>query len=310
MKQKMKAVVSFLLALACFSSCHVTPTESSSEKGNSNISETSTNLLDSSLEEEEAAVYEVLDSQDIPYYLNVRNKKVVMELGCDIVFQAPYAITSNVECNYTEELIINGNGYSMTFLELEGVYQGLTLNKPGAKIIINDLTICNQKRVSKGDRKIIYTSINATTVEYNNCTFDGPVRFLNNAKCTNCTFNNTNDTSNLDRYIIFFEPKDGNSYTMTLDGCTLSCPEGTYGLVKVYDEDRAGVNVHIKDTTFLENASSVADVYVDGNVCITTEGANIFSNNGTKALKASSEGVTLNGVAIEMGVTYTAEDIA
>ena len=162
---------------------------------------------------------------------------------------------------------------------------------------------------TSGDRKIIYTSINATTVEYNDCVFDGPVRFMNNATCKNCVFDNENDRSTLDRYIIFFEPNDGNSYTMTLDGCTLSCPEGTYGLVKVYDQVNAGLYVRVKDTTFAENAAWM-DLNVGGDVHITLEGANVFSDNGEKVLKASNDGVTVNGVVIENGVLYTADALA
>jgi hypothetical protein len=85
---------------------------------------------------------------------------------------------------------------------------------------------------------------------------------------------------------------------------------GTYGLLKVYDQARAGIKVHVKNSTFAENASWASDMYVDGNVQIILEGTNVFSGNGSKALKASSDGVTVNGVAIERAVLYTAEDLA
>lgn len=326
MKQKIKLAISLLLALACFSSCNGLPSVSSSEGVMSDVSETSTNLLDSSIEEdssleetqssssaeeEEVKTFEVYEAQDIPYYLNMHNEKLVLQLQNDIVFEEPYAVASHVESNYVKELTINGNGYSMTFLETSGAYQAITLHQTDAKIIINDLTIINEKTGgTPNDRKIIYTSINATTVEYNHCTFDGPVRFMNNAICKGCTFNNEDDHSGIDRYMIFFEPDDGTAYTLLLDECTLSAPVGTYGLLKVYDQARAGIKVHVKNSTFAENDSWASDMYVDGNVQIILEGTNVFSGNGSKALKASSEGVTVNGVAIERAVLYTAEDLA
>lgn len=319
----MRVLVAFLLALACFSSCDMlTPASSSStdasdtgsvETSSSEEASSSESQTDSSssVEEEEVDTFEVYESQDIPYYMNMGIDKLVLRLENDVVFEDPYSITPHPMSNLVEELVIEGNGYSMTFLETSGVYQAISLTKTGAKIVINDLTIINEKTGgTPNDRKIIYTSINATTVEYNHCTFDGPVRFMNNAKCTNCTFNNENDTSGIDRYMIFFEPEDGTAYTLTLDGCTLSAPTGTYGLLKVYDQARAGIKVHVKNSTFAENVSWASDMYVDGNVQITLEGTNVFSNNGSKALKASSDGVTVNGVAIERAVLYTAEDLA
>ena len=165
----------------------------------------------------------------------------------------------------TKNIIINGNGHTITFNQTNTDWNNIVTN--GAKLTINNAKITNS---GNNDGPWNRHDLNfACDVELNNVVSDKAFAFKANATLNNVTINDANTS---DTYAIWIQPK---GQTVTLNNVTidmLACTDGRG--IKIDNQyigsDAKKVTLNVSNTTFkteeksaiLVNSPAGADVTI------------------------------------------------
>lgn len=200
---------------------------------------------------------------------NPDSKTIVVNLTGDRTYDTAAWANEAMGGAGTEEVIINGNGHTLTFNNTNSDWNNIVTN--GAKLVLNDVNITNS---GYNDGPWNRHDINfACDVEMNNVTSDKAFAFKAGATLKNVTIN---DANTADTYAIWIQP---NGQTVTLDGCTidmLACTDGRgIKIDEQYVSTPGKVTLVVKNTTFKTEEKSAILVKSVAGADITLENVNI-----------------------------------
>lgn len=247
----------------------------------------------------EATVYEAATKEDLKAALTSDDAKITVNLSADVTYDVAAWSTDAMGGAATEEIVINGNGHTITFNQTNSDWNNITTN--GAKLVINDAKITN---AGHNDGPWNRHDLNfACDVELNNVTSDKAIALKANGTLNNVTID---DANTADTYALWIQP---NGQTVTLDGCTIDMLDCTDGRgIKIDNQyvpaaDEGKVTLTVKDTTFKTEEKSAILVKTTVGAKITVENIDItgVAADSTNAVwvdsdaAASADLVKVNG---------------
>lgn len=199
-------------------------------------------------------------------------KQIVINLDADVTYDVTAWAVNGLGGSVTEEIIINGNGHTITFNQTNSDWSNIVTNN-GAKLCIYDAKITNS---GYNDGPWNRHDLNfACDVVLNNVTSDKAMAFKANAELTNVTISDANTS---DTYAIWIQPK---GQTVSLNGCTIdmiACTDGR-GL-KIDNQyvdaaEEAKVTLNVSDTVFMTEEKSAILVKSVAGADITLDNVDI-----------------------------------
>ncbi|MBR4101790.1 MAG: hypothetical protein IKK51_07955 [Oscillospiraceae bacterium] len=199
-------------------------------------------------------------------------KQIVINLDADVTYDVTAWAVNGLGGSVTEEIIINGNGHTITFNQTNSDWSNIVTNN-GAKLCIYDAKITNS---GHNDGPWNRHDLNfACDVVLNNVTSDKAMAFKANAELTNVTISDANTS---DTYAIWIQPK---GQTVSLNGCTIdmiACTDGR-GL-KIDNQyvdaaEEAKVTLNVSDTVFMTEEKSAILVKSVAGADITLDNVDI-----------------------------------
>ena len=174
------------------------------------------------------------------------SKQIIVNLTGDVTYDVAAWASDAMGGAATEYIMINGNGYTITFNQKDSDWNNIVTN--GAKLIINNAKITN---AGYNDGPWNRHDLNfACDVELNNVVSDKALAFKAGATLNNVTISDANTS---DTYAIWIQP---NGQTVTLDNCVidmLACTDGRG--IKIDDQylgagEAKKVTLNVSNTTF------------------------------------------------------------
>ena len=187
----------------------------------------------------------VADDKAFEDALTSDEKTIVVTLNGDVTYDVAAWANEAMGGEVTEQIIINGNGHTITFNQKDSDWNNIVTN--GAKLIINNAKITN---AGYNDGPWNRHDLNfACDVELNNVVSDKALAFKAGATLNNVTISDANTS---DTYAIWIQP---NGQTVTLDNVTidmLACTDGRgIKIDNQYIDDAAKkVTLNVSNTTF------------------------------------------------------------
>ncbi len=173
-------------------------------------------------------------------------RTIVVSLKGDVTYDVAAWANDAMGGEKTENIIINGNGYTITFNQTNSDWNNIVTN--GAKLIINNAKITNAGHNNGPWNR---HDLNfACEVELNNVVSDKALAFKAGATLNNVTINDANTS---DTYAIWIQPK---GQTVTLNNVTIDMLDCTDGRgIKIDDQYLAEgevekVTLNVSNTTF------------------------------------------------------------
>lgn len=198
-------------------------------------------------------------------------KEIVVTLTDDVTYDVAAWAANGMGSENTENIIINGNGHTITFYQTNSDWNNIVTN--GAKLTIMNAHITN---AGHNDGPWNRHDLNfACEVEMNNVTSDKAIALKAGAKLTNVTISDANAS---DTYAIWVQPK---GQTVTLDNCTIDMLDCTDGRgLKIDNQyvaaaDEGKVTLVVKNTTFKTEEKSAILVKSTKGAYITLENVDI-----------------------------------
>jgi len=183
--------------------------------------------------------------EDFKEAATAEKKQIVINLESDVTYDVTAWEALGLGGSITEEIIINGNGHTVTFNQLNSDWNNIETNND-AKLYIN-----NAKITSSGynDGPWNRHDLNfGCDVVLTNVTSDKAMAFKADAELNNVTISDANTS---DTYAIWIQP---NGQTVSLNGCTIdmiSCTDGRG--IKIDDQyvsNPQKVTLNVFDTVF------------------------------------------------------------
>ncbi len=188
----------------------------------------------------------VSSDEDLKDALSSNEKTIVVTLNGDVTYDVAAWAANGMGGEATENIIINGNGYTITFNQTNSDWNNIVTN--GAKLIINNAKITNS---GNNDGPWNRHDLNfACEVELNDVVSDKALAFKSNATLNNVVINDANTS---DTYAIWIQPK---GQTVTLNNVTIDMLDCTDGRGIKIDEqylasdEIAKVTLNVSNTTF------------------------------------------------------------
>lgn len=196
-------------------------------------------------------------------------KEIVVNLTSDVTYDVAAWAANGMGAETTENIVINGNGHTITFYQTNSDWNNIVTN--GAK-----LTIVNAKITNAGHNDGPWNRHDLNfncDVELNNVISDKAMAFKAGAKLTNVTIN---DKNTADTYAIWVQP---NGQTVTLNNCTIDMLDCSDGRGLKIDEQYVSapekVTLVVKNTTFKTEEKSAILVKSAAGADITLENVDI-----------------------------------
>lgn len=198
-------------------------------------------------------------------------KTIVVSLNSDVTYDVTAWENNAMGGDATKNIIINGNGYTVTFNQTNSDWNNIVTN--GAKLTINNAKITN---AGYNNGPWNRHDLNfACEVELNDVVSDKAFAFKAGATLNNVTIDDANTS---DTYAIWIQP---NGQTVTLNGCTIDMLDCTDGRgIKIdeqYVSDPAKVTLNVSNTTFKTEEKSAILVKSAAGADITLENLDITS---------------------------------
>ncbi len=171
-------------------------------------------------------------------------KQIIVNLTDDVTYDVAAWAAEAMGGEKTEVIMINGNGHTITFNQINSDWNNIVTN--GATLVINNAKITN---AGYNDGPWNRHDLNfACDVELNDVVSDKAFAFKANATLNNVTINDANTS---DTYAIWIQP---NGQTVTLNGCTIDMINCTDGRGIKIDEQYVSapekVTLKVSDTVF------------------------------------------------------------
>ncbi len=213
----------------------------------------------------------VSDNEDLKNALTKEDKVIVVELNDDVAYDVNAWNDNAMGGTQTELIIINGNGHTLTFNQLNSDWNNIVTN--GAKLIINNANINNAGR---NDGPWNRHDINfACEIELNNVTSHKAIALKAGGTFNNVTIDDANTS---DTYALWIQP---NGQTVTLDGCTIDMLDCTDGRGIKIDEQYVNspkkVTLNVSNTTFKTEEKSAILVKSVAGADINIDNINIYN---------------------------------
>lgn len=217
--------------------------------------------------------------------LTQNNETIVVNLTADVTYDVAALANDAMGGTATKNIIINGNGYQITFNHTDGDWNNIVTNN-GAKLTINNAKLTNS---GYNDGPWNRHDLNfACEVVLNDVVSDKAMAFMAGATLNNVTIDDPNTS---DTYAIWIQP---NGQTVTLTGCTIDMLDCTDGRgIKIdeqYVTNPAKVTLNVTNTTI--KTEEKAAILVK-----STAGADIALNN-----------VDISGVAADITNTVWVDE--
>lgn len=210
----------------------------------------------------------VIDNAGIESALTADKENIVVVLANDVTYDVAAWATDAMGGASTKDIVINGNGHTITFNQKDSDWNNIVTN--GARLIINDAKITNSG-YNNGPWNRHDLNFGCD-VELNNVTSDKALAFKAAATLKNVTINDANTS---DTYAIWIQ---SNGQTVDIDGLVidmLACTDGRG--IKIDNQyvdatDEKAVTLNIKNATFKTEEKSAILVK-------STKGATIYAEN-------------------------------
>ena len=247
--------------------------------------------------------------------LTQNNETIVVNLTADVTYDVAALANDAMGGTATKNIIINGNGYQITFNHTNGDWNNIVTNN-GAKLTINNAKLTNS---GYNDGPWNRHDLNcACEVVLNDVVSDKAMAFMAGATLNNVTIDDPNTS---DTYAIWIQP---NGQTVTLNGCTIDMLDCTDGRGIKIDEQYVSasqkVTLNVINTTFKteEKAAIVVksvagaeininNVNIDG---VAADSTNAVWVDEASAAYANFVSVTGASVIVEPEIVTTAAELA
>ena len=255
-----------------------------------------------------------VNNETLKEALSATDKTIVVSLTENVTYDVAAWAANGMGGADTETIIINGNGYTITFNQTNSDWNNVVTN--GAKLVINNANITN---AGHNDGPWNRHDINfACDVELNNVVSDKALAFKAGATLNNVTIDDANTS---DTYAIWIQPK---GQTVTLNGCVIDMNDCTDGRgIKIdeqYVSNPAKVSLNVSDTIFkteekaaiLVKSVAGADIVLDDvNISgVATDSVNAVWVDSASADYANLVTVTGGTVIVEPSIASVSGDEA
>ena len=215
-------------------------------------------------------------SDDAAFKTALQNKDastIIVNVTEDVTYDVAAWATDAMGGEKTEQIIINGNGHTITFNQTNSDWNNIVTN--GAKLVINNANITNAGHNNGPWNR---HDLNfGCEVELNDVNSDKALAFKAGAELNNVTINDANTS---DTYAIWIQP---NGQTVNINGLTvdmLACTDGR------------GIKI---DEQYLNGAQKLTTLNVTDAIFKTEEKSAILVKNSAGAV-INLENVDISGV--------------
>ena len=244
-----------------------------------------------------------VNNETLKEALSATDKTIVVSLTENVTYDVAAWAANGMGGADTETIIINGNGYTITFNQTNSDWNNVVTN--GAKLVINNANITN---AGHNDGPWNRHDINfACDVEMNNVVSDKALAFKAGATLNNVTIDDANTS---DTYAIWIQPK---GQTVTLNGCVIDMNDCTDGRgIKIdeqYVSNPAKVSLNVSDTTFKteEKAAILVKSAAGANIVLSNVDISGVAADTTNAVWVDSASVTYYDLVTVTGGTKIQE---
>ncbi len=226
---------------------------------------------------------------------------IIVNLTGDVTYDVAAWNGNAMGGTKTENIIINGNGHTITFNNTNSDWNNIVTGD--AVLTINNATVTNSGHDATSGTWNGHDIVFAGKVELNNVVLENAIALMDDAKLTHVTLT---DDSTGDAYGIWIRP---NGQTVTIDGLKMDMTgtDGTDRGIKIdnqysEDEDR-GVTLTVKNAEIITEKKAAILVKSNANVTITTENITFSGSNTTNIVEVDSDvaanaaNILHNGVA-------------
>lgn len=196
---------------------------------------------------------------------------IIVDLTADVTYDVAAWQNKAMGSESTQTIMINGNGHTLTFNNTNSDWNNVATNND-ATLVLKNVNITNS---GYNDGPWNRHDINfACDVNLYDVVSDKALAFKNGATLENVTISDANTS---DTYAIWIQPK---GQTVTIDGCTidmLDCSDGRGIKVdnQYMEEEEAGINLKVSDTTFKTEEKSAIIIKSKVASTITLDNVNI-----------------------------------
>lgn len=214
--------------------------------------------------EYESTTVSVGSDEELAEALAADTETIIVDLTADVTYDVAAWQNNAMGGESTKTIMINGNGNTLTFNQTNSDWNNVATNND-ATLVLRDINITNS---GHNDGPWNRHDINfACDVNLYDVVSDKALAFKNSATLENVTISDANTS---DTYAIWIQPK---GQTVTIDGCTidmLDCSDGRGIKIdnQYMEEDEAGINLKVSNTTFKteEKSAIIIKTAVDSTI--------------------------------------------